>query len=271
MKYPVPGRNTIATDSPLIAHAYGIGPLSLRALPTLNARNEEHLRTGGHRLEIAGLVQFAIDRDGCLFLERVTQARKHRLHRLDHPSEIGFFNLELPHTVGVFACEARGEGDRGRHDRVTCRPTSPPERAEATSAGGACVCEMPTRSRWRWQPSADKCSPRRRLSRRTDERGSAPRPGSFRSSADRRRPGNDNPGNRRYRAALWRYRYTPRSEPNRYLARRRPGSGLPRSWGGSPCRHPARRRSAEYHSARFPDRPPRRRNARRNLAPAHPR
>ena len=122
-------------------------------------------------------------------------------------------------------------------------------------------------SRWRSPPSAGRCSPRRRPSPRTDAPGSAPPPGSARSSAGRTPPGSGSRGTRRYPAGPWRCRCTPRSTPSRCPAPRRPGSGLPRRTGGSPCRRPAPRRSAGSAPARSPDRLPRRRTGWRSPGP----
>jgi hypothetical protein len=44
-------------------------------LPALDPRNEEHFRPRRNRLEIAGLVVFAVDRDRGFFLQVLAQAR----------------------------------------------------------------------------------------------------------------------------------------------------------------------------------------------------
>ena len=54
---------------------------------------------------------FAVDRDGRLLLQVLTQARKQFVHRLQHAAQVLRLHLELPHAAGVTACEARGEDD----------------------------------------------------------------------------------------------------------------------------------------------------------------
>src|ERR1700733_881930 len=122
-------------------------------LPALNLRNEENLRARRHRLEIAGLVQLAVDRDRGFLLQVLPQPRIQLIHRLQHTAEVLRFHLELPHTTGVAAREARGEHDPGYH---ISQPTTQPAAVAATSAAPSSACRSPSQWRSRWRPSADR-------------------------------------------------------------------------------------------------------------------
>src|SRR5215472_4950287 len=59
-----------------------------RFLTALDLRNEEHLRPGRDRLEIAGLVDRPVDRDGGLLLQVLAQPRKQPVHLADDPAQV---------------------------------------------------------------------------------------------------------------------------------------------------------------------------------------
>ena len=76
---------------------------------TFEFGDEEDLATRADRLEIGGLVEGAVDRDGGFFFEVMAQARVELVHRLDDAAQVSGFDLKFAHAAGVAPAEAGGE------------------------------------------------------------------------------------------------------------------------------------------------------------------
>src|SRR5215813_13673309 len=85
------------------------------ALSPFQLGDEEDLGAWAERLEIGGLVESAIDRDGGFFFEMVSQARVELVHRFDDPPQVLGLDRELAHPAGVAAAKAGGEDDACGH------------------------------------------------------------------------------------------------------------------------------------------------------------
>src|SRR4051812_7742620 len=71
------------------------------ALTALDLRDEEHLGARRDRLEVAGLVDRAVDRDGGLLLQVLAQTGEQPVHLPDNAAEVLRLDLELRHAAGV--------------------------------------------------------------------------------------------------------------------------------------------------------------------------
>jgi len=77
--------------------------------------DEEDLGARAERLEIGGLVEGAVDRDGGFLFEVVAQARVELVHRLDDCAQVFRLDREFAHPAGVAAAKAGGEDDPRGH------------------------------------------------------------------------------------------------------------------------------------------------------------
>src|SRR6267142_5489831 len=100
---------------------------------TFEFGDEEDLATRADRLEIGGLVEGAVDRDGGFFFEVMAQARVELVHRLDDAAQVSGFDLKFAHAAGVAAAEAGGEDYARGH--VQLLPTAIPSPTKPCGLG----------------------------------------------------------------------------------------------------------------------------------------
>src|SRR6516164_2882632 len=77
--------------------------------------DEEDFAAGSDRLEIGGLVDLAVDRDGGFFFEVVPEAGVEAIHFPDDAAQVFGLDLEFAHAAGVAPAEAGGEHDSRGH------------------------------------------------------------------------------------------------------------------------------------------------------------
>src|SRR5262245_43712389 len=86
-------------------------------LSALDLRDEEDFAALAERLQIADLVDLAVDGDGGLFFEMRAEARIELVERLDDAAQVSRRDLEFAHAAGVAAAEPARQGHpRGRLD-----------------------------------------------------------------------------------------------------------------------------------------------------------
>src|SRR5215469_982089 len=71
--------------------------------------DEEDFTAFADRLEIGGLVDRAVDRDGGFFFEVFAETGVEAVHLLDDAAQVLRLDGEFAHPAGVAAAEARGE------------------------------------------------------------------------------------------------------------------------------------------------------------------
>src|SRR5712692_5368528 len=74
-------------------------------LPAFELGDEEDLAAFADRLEIGGLVDRAVDRDGGFFDEVLAEAGVEAVHFLDDAAQVLGLDREFAHTAGVAAAE----------------------------------------------------------------------------------------------------------------------------------------------------------------------
>src|SRR6202022_171622 len=99
-------------------------------LTPLEFGDEEDFAAVADRLEIGGLVDRAVDRDGGFFFEVLAETGVEAVHFLDDAAQVPRFDGEFAHAAGVAAAEPRGEDDPRGHVQFLAKarpsPTQPP-------------------------------------------------------------------------------------------------------------------------------------------------
>src|SRR5438270_14003981 len=86
-----------------------------RVLSPFELGDEEDLAARANRLEIGGLVDGAVDRDGGFFFEVMAEAGVELVHRLYDAAQVAGLDLKFVHPAGVAAAEPGGEHNPGGH------------------------------------------------------------------------------------------------------------------------------------------------------------
>src|SRR5215469_17725203 len=76
-----------------------------QGLSALELGDEEDFAAFADRLEIGGLMEGAVDRDGGLLFEMLTEAGVEAVHLLDDAAQVFGLDLEFAHAAGVAAAE----------------------------------------------------------------------------------------------------------------------------------------------------------------------
>jgi hypothetical protein len=84
-------------------------------LPSLEFGDEEDFATFADRLEVGGLVDCAVDRDGGFFDEMLAEAGVEAVHFLDDAAQVLGLDRELALAAGVAAAEPAGERNPRGH------------------------------------------------------------------------------------------------------------------------------------------------------------
>src|SRR5215469_17146740 len=77
--------------------------------------DEEDFATLADRLEIGGLVEGAVDRDGGFLFQMLTEAGVEAVHLPDNATQVLGLDLEFAHTAGVAATEPGCEHNPRSH------------------------------------------------------------------------------------------------------------------------------------------------------------